>query len=248
MSHDRQHSRRKASVWRILTATALTVATLPLLGSSVANAITVGGFEIDGNMVSDGDLDWATAGDQPAATDGTGANETLAFVPGNTAKELNPDNWSFDNSAVTPDANDIGDLYEYSTTDPVTGDQHIFFGFERAKNTGSIAYSIELNQLSAAPNSNGFLVPDRSVGDVLISVTQQGGSVFSIDGVYTWNGSDWSLVPGGIAAIVGATNAAPITDVDGNSLPAGRFLELSVNLSDIFGVPSCPGKNFESLN
>jgi uncharacterized surface anchored protein len=225
----------------------LTVATLPVLGSTLANAATVGGFEIDGNMVSDGAHDWATVGGQPSATDGTGANETLAFVPGNSAKELKPENWDLNNDAVSPEANDIADLYSHSATD-ASGDQFIFFGFEREKNTGTISYSIELNQLPNMTNENGVSIPDRSVGDVLISVTQQGGSVFSIDGVYTWSGSGWSLVPGGIAHIVGDTNDAPITDIDGNTLPTGRFLEISVNLTDLFNVPSCPGKNFEALN
>src|SRR5262245_33778512 len=97
---------------RIATALTLCLAATPFITSGgTASAVTIGGFEIDGNRIPQGALDWNSpeVQPQPRATDPVRSNQDDSFVGGNEAKEEDPANWDLQNAAVSPVANDIGD-------------------------------------------------------------------------------------------------------------------------------------------
>ena len=247
-SHHRSHSAR---AMRISTAVILCVATAPLVTpGGPAAAVTIGGFEIDGDMVSSGALDWASAAvaPQPRSRDLVQSPLDDSFIAGSTSKELEPGNWDLQQAAGQPGANDVGDLYSFGAYDAATDHQFAFIGFERAAVGGSIAFNLELNQKRNTTNQNGVSVPNRSVGDILVDILAASGSSLVFGDVHTWTGREWDPMPGA-TGIVGAVNTAPITDVDGNTVPAGRFAELSIDLTALFpDVGSCPGISLQATN
>jgi hypothetical protein len=107
-SHQGSHYAR---AMRILTAVILCVATAPFVTpAGPAAAVTIGGFEIDGDMVSSGALDWAspTVAPQPRSRDLVQSPLDDSFIAGSTSKELDPGNWDLQPAQVSPVANDVG--------------------------------------------------------------------------------------------------------------------------------------------
>ena len=201
-------------------------------------------------MVSSGALDWASpaVAPQPRSRDLVQSPLDDSFIAGSTSKELDPGNWDLQQAEVNPIANDVGDLYSFGAYDAATDHQYAFIGFERAAVGGSIAFNLELNQKRNTTNQNGVSAPNRSVGDILVDILASSGSSLIFGDVHTWTGREWDPMPGA-TGIVGAVNTAAITDVDGNTLPAGRFAELSIDLTALFpDVGSCPGISLQATN
>ena len=184
---------------RLLVVLALVVISAPFLGTASASAATVGGFEIDGDLTASGALDWSNVGGQPVARDLVSSSSDDGFKSGNSAKEENPDAWDTVTAKVTPDANDIGDIYSLGRL--VNSHQWGFVGFERSRSGGSTAFNVELNQLGNKINGNGLSVPNRTNGDILIDVTQSGSGAVTVGGVYSWTGSTWALSQGAANAV-----------------------------------------------
>lgn len=229
----------------LATRACLLVALLTMLLVPPASAVVVGGFEIDGDLASDGDLDWSTVGGQPAATDPVRSTTDSSFRGGATAKEEEPENWVVAEGAVSPIANDVGDVYAASAT--TATNQYVFLGFERAVVGGSIAFNLELNQVPNVTNANGVLVPNRTVGDILIDI-QQSGQTYTTSGAYQWDGASWVPLPFPGGGVTGQTNTSPVVDLEGNTLAAGLFAEVAVDLTLLTGISPCPGANFSTFN
>lgn len=238
-------TKRPGAVWRRLLVILLGIGLTVPLAVLPAAAVTVAGFEIDGDMVSQGDDDWATVGGQPAVTDPVASPSDDSFH-GSSPGELDPQGWIVQSAEVSPSATDIGDVYAHGRV--VDGEQWAFLGFERASGTGSMLVNIELNQQFNTTNANGVSIPDRQVGDLLIDVTKAGGSPPTVTNVYEWDGSNWVVVPGGASQVESAVNTQAIVDVDGDTIPSGQFGELAINLGPVLGEVTCPGLSFPKVN
>ncbi|MEV5071036.1 DUF11 domain-containing protein [Microbacterium sp. LMI12-1-1.1] len=206
----------------------------PVAGSPVA------GFEIDGNMCLDGDgsLDWATVGGQPVRMDGF--DDSTAFTQG--AKESN---WPWSAAQIGGTASsgktDIGNVYAYTQT--VAGHVYAYLGFERQVNTGSVSYHVELNQ---AANAFGP-VPTRTVGDLRLTIEQNGNNTIALVGADVWDGDSWNPL-GTLAGFVGQVNQGPINRISGtDELETGTFAEAAIDLTTLFGEDGCSG-NYGVLN
>lgn len=226
-------------------AAALVAILTSTLGAPAAEAVNVGGFEIDGDFaVNAGGLDWNALPGQPSAKDAIGSGTDDNFAGG--AKEQDTSSWQLLNSSVSPAANDIGNLYGYGAL--VGGQQYAFIGFERAVSGGTTMFNVELNQNSDVRNSYGVLVPNRQPGDLLIDIQQQASGTPTVGGVYRWDGSQWVAIANGASGVTGASNSTVVTNPLGQILQPGTFAELGVNLSQVFGIPACPGVTFNAIN
>jgi hypothetical protein len=198
----------------------------------------VGGFEIDGNLCTDvaSRTDWDTAGAQPVANDGAG--DSTQFTQG--AKESN---WPWSpsqtqGSGVAPNSTDITNVYAFTRT---AGDVYAFVGFERVATTGTVSYHLELNQ---RPNTFGP-TPNRTAGDLRLTIEQQGSTLISLTGAERWTGTSWQSL-GSLAGFVGRINQNPVTNFAGTTLQPGQFAEIAVDLTVLFGS-ACSG-NYGTLN
>jgi hypothetical protein len=198
-----------------------------------------GGFEIDGNLCTDtaGNLDWDTVGGQPVANDGR--SDSTQFTSGASENSWPWSQKQTEGVGTASESADITNVYAFSH---VSGG-HLFgyLAFERVATTGTIAYRIELNQ---KPNLFGP-VPDRTVGDLRLTITQSGSQTLSLARADRWNGSAW-IPLGSLAGFVGQVNQGAVTNLSGTTLPTGSFAELAIDLTTLFGT-TCSG-NFTTLN
>jgi hypothetical protein len=219
-----------------------------------------GGFEIDANLClnttgTTGTLDWDTvAGPQPVATDLVGSGDLSAFTGG--ADESNGPNWSVTqttNSSGIPSGqarSDIGNVYASSQV--VGEDVFAYVGFELQGGTGTASLHMELNQKPnndpSCPRGNrGVPSPCRTVGDLLLGFDKSGGGPITLAQTWTWNGSAWVVMANPAGVAVGRANLAAVTSLDNRTLIAGRFGEVAVNLTTLFGPVGCSG-SFGTLN
>lgn len=205
----------------------------PAAGSPVA------GFEIDGNLCLDGDgtMDWATVGGQPVADDGF--DDSTQFTQGASEND-----WPW-TVAQTQGQNaqgksDIGNVYAFTQT--VNGDIYGYLGFERAENTGSVSYHVELNQLA---NSFGP-VPNRTVGDLRLTIEQTGNNTIALIDAELWDGDSWESL-NSTGGFVGQVNQGPIDNLSGEVRETGTFAEIAINITALFEGEGCSG-NFGVLN
>ena len=210
---------------------------VPCTGAAPAAGSPVAGFEIDGNLCRDNasNMDWDTA-DVQLVSDG--ARDATQFTQG--AKESN---WPWSagqtqGSGVAPDSTDITNVYGFTQT---VGDVYAYVGFERVATTGTVAFHLELNQ---KPNTFGP-TPNRTAGDLRLTIEQQGSSLISLTGAATWTGTVWAPL-GSLGGFVGRINQAPVTSVSGATLNPGQFAEVAIDLTTLFG-PTCGG-NYGTLN
>jgi len=209
----------------------------PAAGSPVA------GFEIDGNLCLNGagTKDWATVGGQPVRDDTF--DDIHQFDQG--ASEASWP-WSANqtvlNSGSGSSKTDIGNVYAYTQT--VGGHVYAYLGFERETNEGSVSYHVELNQKpNVAPDSP---VTVRTVGDLRLTIQQDGNNPPQLVGAHTWNGTKWVALPN-LSGFVGQVNQGPINDLTTRELETGTFAEAAVDLTALFGEGNCSG-NFGVLN
>ncbi|NLP84380.1 DUF11 domain-containing protein [Microbacterium sp. CFH 90308] len=211
---------------------------LPCEGWPVAGS-PVAGFEIDGNLCLDGDgtLDWATVGGQPVADDGY--DDSTQFTQGASENDW-PWTLAQTQGQNAQGKSDIGNVYAYTQT--VGGDIYAYLGFERAENTGSVSYHVELNQLA---NSFGP-VPNRTVGDLRLTIEQTGNNTIALVDAEVWDGDSWESL-GSTGGFVGQVNQGDIDNLSGEVREAGTFAEIAINITDLFEGEGCSG-NFGVLN
>jgi uncharacterized repeat protein (TIGR01451 family) len=232
----------------ILIAALMALYFVPL-GALPASAATVGGFEIEGNLVddtaADPPIDWfdLNPGDAGFATDvdnvDNSGQDTTTFK--GASKEFNLQNesggwpgWQFGSGNATGKS-DFGRWATYTNTD---ANSHVWFflGFDRGFGTGTAKYAFELNQIIQSPTTEAN--PTRSQGDLRLIVFDQGNGLITLTadaqnpdvGLYTWDDPDQAA--GGVAED---------TDNDGVWVKvqnAGTFVGASNTGADPVAVPS----------
>ena len=155
---------------------------------------------------------------------------------------------------------DVMNAYAATYTDPVSGDEILYFGLERNTNTGTADVGFWFLQKPVACASLGGaadFVGEHTDGDLLVVSEFTGGGTVSTINVYRWNGDDATgqLGQDPVASGVdcrnvsnpndeacGAANRTPITTPwltaaktlnpqVGHSLPIAQFFEGGVNLT-----------------
>ncbi len=184
------------------TAAAVVLLGMPLVSIAPASAVTVGGFEVDGNSAVNtaGNEDWKLLDPLPVAkVSGDRSFRNVATVLDNTVggqddtllgsndKEDSPP-WTQQTSGNVTGKSDFGRMGVYTYTRPVGGVDHVYLvlGFDRGSNSGGNAtagYWFELNQVKqVGQNPN----PIRTAGDVKFLLQDQGSGNFSPPGFFKW--------------------------------------------------------------
>ena len=215
-------SRRFPQPLALLVSLALALFWVVAVPLAPADAVgSTGGFEIDGDKPDSpagGPVDWGTP---PASletvSDPIGATDTTVYSNG--SKEDTPSSWTVNESAGAPSAGDIGK--SYLANGYVDGSFWLYYAFDRADSNGSIAYSLELNQLSNTTNAQGVEVPQRSTGDLLFSIEQQGSGAFTVTALLRWESGTWK------------TYTIPAAAFDYDVSQDKTFVEFAFNLSTI---------------
>jgi hypothetical protein len=193
-------------------------------------------FEIDGNFAVDkaGNSDWAN---RPYTTMLDSTSPHRVFTGG--TKEGERGSWSVTTGNAPPKA-DI--LRLYADVEKVGSEAWLRLGAERDSGTGDTWVSFELNQENAGPTVPGTSVPvTPTVGDLLVTFQFPGNvgdaPVVRVD---QWTGSGWSPIS---VTAYAAVNTANLTNPTGQTLEPREFLELSVDVSFLFG-PDAPCRSF----
>jgi uncharacterized surface anchored protein len=232
--------------------------TAPALANTSGNQI-VGGFEIDGNFYEgfdnnttatgpDGDpVDWGSddiyPDDVDLVQDPFLVDDPSIYDQG--SKEEDPDDWKDAASAQPPNKGDVGNVYVYDRL--VGNDQYVFLAFERATDNGTVTYYLELNQLPNTENDHRTPIPDRTAGDIRLTIENQGSGNFQVIKVEEWNGSTWvdaGVQPGDV---VEAINDSTI-NVPGGTRLEDEFGEFGFNLTALGLELGCPSTGFNTLN
>lgn len=223
---------------------------LPLLAVHADTAVRAAPeppFEIDGNTSVDvpGGVDWDVAGAH--RIDPTGKDDLSAFAVGSEEFE-HPQHWEVGRGEDPPGAEDITDVYSFSTVSQ-DRDAWLSFGFRRATAEGVTGYDVELRQYEPLPSRPTELL--RQSGDVLMRFLQDGaGALVLADALsWTWSSNErWndgchevsyepSPVRGGWCPVSG--EGSGIAGAVGED---GLFAEGTLNLSALFDdAPSCRG-------
>ncbi len=258
------------------------------LAASGLKAGTVQGFEIDGDLKSgdgasnpgsipaalvdslaNGDdwLDGASGSGvvDPAVpprsdlvSDPAGANDDDQFIGG--AKELDTCTWGFDNGPVTG-KDDFKHVMAYAK---FVGDAAYFYvGAERIINNGDTHIDFELNKnpWTVFPGAGGVAKPDRSVGDLFLSLEfANGGSnpemtVYKVtavsDCVQSGKKAGETITVSDVTKTAGVHSATNFVDLAssgfGYTVPQFEFAEAAIDLSALGINPSCPGLSSGSV-
>src|SRR5258708_4842933 len=258
--------------WRVVASTAprtlsvmTTVLMLLLIGALAVNrttraGITVGSFEIDGNLIVDHlvtptePIDWDSS-PFPAAlstfTDGTGPNDDIF---GLGSKENDQSSWVCTTGSAPP-KDDVVNEISINGASPVAGEiafrffpvsgvqkQFLYANWSRLSNNGDAHIDYEFNQ--ADPSTNPVpgcpQLPLRTPGDFLISFdTQNGGAIIGVS-AFTWSGTTFEPLSVGSRGILwdAAVNTAPsITGLTATGI--NLFGELALNVTDTIGEIPC---------
>lgn len=253
------------------------------LAASGLKAQTIQGFEVDGNLLSgdassnpgaipaelivsppmtNGD-DWLQgpgndnvvslpSTSTPSAflyTDATDPGDSSAYVGGN--KEDDTRNWGYVNVAGPNPKTDFKHIMAHSR--PVGNSAFVYLGAERVVNEGTMVVDFELNKKLFKQFSVGPTKPDRSVGDLLISLEYSNGGSNPIVTLYRI-GSVTEFAAGQtvtfsqvsdattLDAVRSATNFQPLaTSGFGYAVDSFLFAEASIDLSALGITLGCPG-------
>ena len=250
----------------------------PVLAASGLKAGTVQGFEVDGDLASgdaasnpgtipaalidaanplvNGD-DWldgasgtgvvdpATPPTSEITHDLIGTNSDDGFIGG--AKETDTRTWGYDLHKSTP-KDDVEWAMTYAK---FVGNSAFFYaGATRIVNNGDTHIDFELNRNPFKVYSDGISKPDRSIGDVLISLEFSNGGSDPIVTVYkvtavtnypTGQDTTFSTDVATAAAVHSATNFGALADQGLGAIPALEFAETSIDLAALGINTGCPG-------
>src|SRR5258708_2446052 len=267
--------------WRVVASTAprtlliiTTFLLLLLIGTLVANrttraGITVGSFEIDGNLTIDHlgpptePIDWDSS-PFPAAlttfTDGTGPTDDIF---GMGSKENDQSSWVC-TAGSAPPKDDVVSEISINGAPPVAGEiafrffpvsgvqkQFLYANWSRLSNNGDAHIDYEFSQADPSTNPASPSCPQlplRTPGDFLISFdTQNGGAIIGVS-AFTWTGTTFVPLSVGSQGILwdAAVNTAPsITGLTATGI--NLFGQLALNVSDTIGEIPCNKVLFVSL-
>src|SRR6267154_4170701 len=267
--------------WRVVASAAprtlliiTTFLLLLLIGTLIANrttraGITVGSFEIDGNLIVDHlvpptePIDWDSS-PFPAAlttfTDGTGPTDDIF---GQGSKENDQSTWVC-TAGSAPPKDDLVNEISINGAPPVTGNiavrffpvsgvqkQFLYANWSRLSNNGDAHIDYEFNQADPPTNPASprcAPLPRRTPGEFLVSFdTQSGGAIINVS-AFTWNGTTFVPLSVGSQATLwdaAVNTAASITGltVTGTNV----FGELALNVSDTIGTIPCEKVLFVSM-
>src|SRR6266481_2885250 len=267
--------------WRVVASAAprtlliiTTFLLLLLIGTLIANrttraGITVGSFEIDGNLIVDHlvpptePIDWDSS-PFPAAlttfTDGTGPTDDIF---GQGSKENDQSSWVCTMGSAPP-KDDVVNEISINGAAPIAGEiafrffpvsgvqkQFLYANWSRLSNNGDAHIDYEFNQADPSTNPASPSCPQlplRAIGDFLISFdTQFGGAIINTS-AFTWNGT--TFVPLSVGNQGTLWNAAVNTTPSISGLTvtgANLFGELALNVSDTIGTIPCEKVLFVSM-
>src|SRR5258707_8803433 len=267
--------------WRVVASIAsrtsfiiTTILLLLLIGTLVANrttlaGITVGSFEIDGNLIVDHlvpptePIDWDSS-PFPAAltrfTDGTGPTDDIVGIG---YKENDQSTWNC-TAGSAPAKNDVVNEISINGAPPIAGEiafrffpvsgvqkQFLYANWSRLSNNGDAHIDYEFNQAdpSTSPASPTCRqLPLRTPGDFLISFdTQNGGAIINAS-AFAWNGTTFAPLSLGSRGILwdAAVNTVPsITGLTATG--TNLFGELALNVSETIGTIPCEKVLFVSM-
>ncbi len=249
----------------------------PVLAATGLKAGTVQGFEIDGNLKS-GDAASNPGGITPSSLiDGTltngddwldGASFNGVVDPatpptstiihdlvsstsddgyGGGAKETDTRTWSYELHKATP-KDDVEYAMAYAK---FVGNSAFFYaGATRIVNNGDTHIDFELNRKPFKTYSDGISKPNRTVGDVLVSLEFSNGGSDPIVTVYkvtavtdypTGQDTTFSTDLATAAAVHSATNFQDLPDEGIGAIPEFEFAETSIDLSALGISTGCPG-------
>jgi hypothetical protein len=177
-------------------------------------------------------------------------DQDTAFTSG--TKENEPGSWDFAHEAggVKPSDANIRDAW--SAVDQGGADAFLYSAFARETASGSTFVTFELNHDSRLWNNGLAMIPCRRTGDILVSYEAGGGNADVV--LQRWVTSETNAASGcatrgrlepstGLSPNVdaqGAMNAAAITTylpgASDGSIPARRFGEAALNLSELLGA------------
>ncbi|NNU27914.1 prealbumin-like fold domain-containing protein [Isoptericola sediminis] len=237
-----------------LAATTLALGSVVALSTSASAVPST--FEIDGNQTTDATLDWETA-DPDVIQDPIGNADTTTFAGSNKEDPNNPaqgwPNWSAGNPGTNSGKSDLGNVLVDSevVNDGDEYTQWLHLAWDRDGDSGTVNYYIELNQKDNLDMMN----PDRTVGDIRIVVEEDGNNDLMCIGVDTWNGSEWADRQACDGLFTFAVNSESILDYfdsanadENDMISADRFVEMSLNLTELGIGTLCPAAGFTTLN
>ncbi|KQP69625.1 hypothetical protein ASF40_17365 [Microbacterium sp. Leaf288] len=195
-----------------------------------------GTFEIDANYAPGtcGGNDWTNVNHDEATQGGT--------YQTSNKDDSDPANWT--SSGSTPPKGDFARVYSYAES--VGGNYYLDFAWERSQEEGTGGYLIEVTNAGASTAPDGTPRPNRTNGGVLFVITTQGGGAPILYETCTY--TSVATYPGTCIAYDGSgfistVNDAAIVNPHGETVPAGSFFEIGINVTDLTngGVkPGCP--------
>ncbi|MGZ6993432.1 MAG: prealbumin-like fold domain-containing protein, partial [Ilumatobacteraceae bacterium] len=179
------------------------------------------------------------------------SNSDSQYIGG--AKELDTCTWGNDTGPVTG-KDDIGHVMAYAKF--VGSSAFFYMGAERIVNNGDTHVDFELNKLPFKVFTSGAARPDRSVGDLIISLEYSNGGSNPIVIVYqvtkvTSCGNGQTVTVDDItksSSVHSATNFADLPNAGfGYTIPQFEFAEASIDLHSLGIDTSCPGLSSGSI-
>jgi prealbumin domain-containing protein len=237
----RYRGRRTRRPWQ--TGLILTAFALFAVVFVVASGATVGASNFEGNdanlvVNTAGNHDWDNAPHLSTAQDLASGQGDNSFGQG--AKEDNVDTTVVNGSIP----NSKADLARFAVAGETIGpDSYIYLAWSRENQSGTVNFDFELNALAqpdlTTPGSKHL---NRSVNDLLINYSFQGGAQNPTLTRYIWNGSAWGpAVPISSTCSEGAVNSSPVSENLGGRTavirPAAQFGEAAINLTCAEVVP-----------
>jgi hypothetical protein len=269
-------------VFSLLLQSVVLAAPTPALAASGLLADTVAGFEIDGDLhgnnastnpggitpaslinnppMANG-LDWLDPNGVASAS-GTSTPDTFLFAdatdPGDVSayaggnKEDDTRDWDYINSAGPNPKTDFKHIMAHAEI--VGNSAFAFLGAERIVNNGTMVVDFELNKkpFKTYP-AGGPAKPDRTAGDLLISLEYSNGgsnpivTIYAIANVQNFPSGqtvDFVKVSDAttLSAVRSATNFIDLANSGfGYTIPSFDFAEASIDLSKLGIQTACPG-------
>src|SRR5712692_523266 len=267
--------------WRVVATAAprtlliiTTFLLLLLIGTLVANrttraGITVGSFEIDGDLIVDHlvpptePIDWDSS-PLPAAlttfTDGTGPTDDIF---GMGSKENDQSTWVCTTGSAPP-KDDVVNQISINGALPIAGEiafrffpvsgvqkQFLYANWSRLSNNGDAHIDYEFSQADPSTNPASprcSQLPRRTPGDFLISFdTQNGGAIIGVS-AFAWNGTTFVPLAVGSQGILWDAAVNTIPSISGlTATGINLFGELALNVSDTIGEIPCNKVLFVSM-
>lgn len=220
---------------------------------------TLGGFEIDGDMVNgtsnctDGGLDWDNVG--PTVT-------TIFTSMHSTNDQAATDpvtDWSFSGTPAQDSLMNAAYAHSYVVTNGAMSTFYADVAWHRVNGGGTSGFILELDNAADIPGAAGTPVPDRSNGGDVLYLTAAGNGAVTLTQACSFTGvADYpgtcSAPPNQVVPAYLATANAAVSTVNPltssiSPMATNTFVEVSLNLTALAGlVPGCPSTSFAVMH